>query len=159
MNALLKNLAVTAVVATAAVRLVACTSEACTHEAQDVTFDVRENTCGATGTLRVSTPMNECALTVTVAENTGLPGAGDTDGDSIDVRGGGWYLHDPDITLHLGPDGGVVSADAGSVTTVAGNRSCDAEPEGNDLVLRCKDRPRDLSGSVLRTCSARLTAR
>jgi hypothetical protein len=159
-NALLKNLAAAAALATTAVLLVADSAEECAHDAQDVTFDISENTCGRTGTLRVSVPENECALSVEVAEETGLPRAGNNDGSRVDVRGGGnWYLHASNFPLTLGPDGGVVSPDAGNVTTVNGNRHCDVERDGETLVLRCKDRPADLSGQVLGTCSARLTPR
>lgn len=159
MNVLLKNLTAAAVLATTAVLLVADSSLDCPETAQDVTFDISNNTCGRSGTLRVSTAADSCSLTVEVASGTGLPEFGELD-SSKDLREGGWYLHDASRTFHVGADGGVVAPDAGSGTQVTGNRHCSASREGDVLRLSCIDRYADLSGrEVGGGCEAVLTPR
>ncbi|MCP3141671.1 hypothetical protein [Pyxidicoccus xibeiensis] len=159
MNVLMKNLAAAAVLATTAVLLVADSARECAHAAQDVTFDVSNNTCGAAGTLRVSSSEDACSITVEASPGTDLPGFGNTNRDDLDLRAGGhWYLHSADFTFHVGADGGTVPRDAGG-QSISGNRTCETVAEGAGLRLRCTDRRGDLSGDEVGTCEALLTPR
>lgn len=159
MKPLLRNLATVAVLATTGLLLVADSSRRCEHGALNVAFDVSGNTCGTNGTFRVLSDEDSCEITTQGAEALGFPAFGDSTQDSLNILKGEWSLHDRNHTVHLGPDGGVVRADAGSTTTVAANRHCENTPEGETLRLTCIDRRSDLSGDEVARCEATLTPR
>jgi len=159
-KALLKNLAAMAVLATTAALLVADSAKECRHAAQDVTFDVGHNTCGQPGILRVNTAEDQCILNVEVEERTGLPATGDVYESGVDLRqGGNWYLADTNVPVTLNEDGRPQLEDAGSGATVAVNRTCEVQREGEVLRLKCTARKTDLANEQVYTCEAVLTPR
>jgi hypothetical protein len=160
LKALLKNLTAAAVLASTAALLIADSARECSRDAQEIAFDISNNTCGGSGVLRLKQGKDVCDLTVELSSSgTGLPEFGDVGASSSDLGQGGWYLHDAARTFYVGADGGVVAPDAGSGTEVQGNRHCEATREGDTLRLRCIDRRADLSGVEVGRCEAVLTPR
>ena len=95
-------------------------SQVCTHPAQSVIFGVT-STCGPVGIITVSSPLDECFVTVAGAAAVGLPGAGRFDGysgeRSMDLLKDAWTLSDtppdPAITSIPVPPVPPVYPDAG----------------------------------------------
>lgn len=161
MKVILMNLAAAAALATTAVLLVADSGgKDCYQPAQNVTFDVGHNTCGAPGLLKVSTPEDECRLDVEAEERTGLPTTGAVYGGTVDIlQGDNWYLADTNVSITLNTDGGTLPTDAGDGTRVDVNRSCEVLREGEVLRLKCTARKVDLANEQVHACEAVLTPR
>ncbi|WP_338863700.1 hypothetical protein [Myxococcus stipitatus] len=158
MNVLTRGLASAVVLAFTGTLLIDCADQECVHEGHDTTFTVHGNTCGPNGNVRLRSEKNSCELDTDGAQKLGFPVNGRLESNSGPLTEGRWSLHQPNRTLHLGPDGGVVSPDAGSSTTVTGNRHCEATREAGALRLECIDRRSDLSGDEVGRCAATLTA-
>nr|BDT37459.1 hypothetical protein MFMH1_71280 [Myxococcus sp. MH1] len=157
MMPLLRNLASVAVLAATGVLLIADSAPDCEKDAQEVTFDVTENTCGGNGSFQLRVPEDSCDLTAVGNEPLGFPEYGGASA-KVDLKRGDWSLHDRAHTLHVDADGGVVRPDAGG-TAVDGNRHCEATREAEHLRLTCIDRRSDLSGVEVFRCEAKLTPR
>lgn len=71
--------------------------QGCTHGAQSVRFEVTSS-CGPTGVITVSSPQDECFITVEGAAAVGLPAAGRFDTaagtQSVDLKKDPWTLSD-----------------------------------------------------------------
>lgn len=157
MNVLTRGLASVAVLALTGAMLIDCADQVCVHDGLDTAFVVRGNTCGPNGTVRLRSEKNSCELGTEGAQNVGFPRFGRLESYPGSLLDGAWSLHESNQTLHLGPDGGVVSPDAGASTTITGNRHCEATREAGALRLECIDRRSDLSGDELGRCAATLT--
>lgn len=159
MKIILSNLAATAALATTAVLLVADGGRRCDHAAQEITYDVRENTCGEPGVLRVSTLKSDCNLNVEVDERTGLPATGDTSFDRVALAEGTWHLAEHDVILALNSDGTTEPREDEEPRHHRVNRTCSPTQEDGVLRLTCTARETLNPEQEVHTCEAVLTPR
>ncbi|GHH01902.1 hypothetical protein [Comamonas sp. JC664] len=159
MKIILSNLAATAALATTAVLLVADGGRRCDHDAQEITYEVSENTCGEPGLLRVRTLKADCNLDVEVDERTGLPSTGDTSFDRVVLAEGTWHLAEYDVIFAMNRDGTLEPREDEQPIHLRVNRHC--EPTQGDGVLRltCTARETAPPQQEVHTCEAVLTPR
>ncbi|AKQ63642.1 hypothetical protein A176_000554 [Myxococcus hansupus] len=159
MKIILSNLAATAALATTAVLLVADGGRRCDHAAQEVIYDVSENTCGEPGVLRVSTPKEDCTLDVEVEERMGLPATGDTSFGRVALAEGSWYLAEYDVVLSLNSDGTTEPREDEEPRHHRVNRTCRPTQEDGVLRLACTAHETSSPEQEVHTCQAVLTPR
>lgn len=162
MSPLLKNVAtVTTLAATALLLIADSEPQVCRRAAEDVTFQVTENTCGRDGTLRIKVGKDACDIAeeVEVSPELGLP---DSCGipDTGALWNGGWTLWG-DLYVSETPDGGFEPTDEDGGSHVV--RTCESTPGvGGTLRLDCRGGPASTDStqpapSLNHTCSAVLT--
>jgi hypothetical protein len=140
MSALLKNVVTAATLAATALLLIADSEpEVCSRSEEDVTFVVKENTCGEDGTLRLLVGQDSCRADVVVAPELGLP-AHVTVPETGALWNGGWILNG-ELEGAESPDGGSEPTSDGGASSVRVFRNCESLPGvGGILRLECKDR-------------------
>ncbi|WP_163993329.1 hypothetical protein [Pyxidicoccus caerfyrddinensis] len=140
MSPLLKNVAtITTLAATALLLIADSEPEVCSRSEEDVTFVVKENTCGEDGTLHLVVGQDSCRADVEVAPKLGLP-ASVTVPETGALWNGGWILNG-EMEVAESPDGGSEPPSDGGAPSVRVFRSCESLPGvGGILRLECKDR-------------------